>query len=730
MPRLSRPLDDAAVAAADEALYEKYKDVPRPNSLFAADGTRLKLVSGDPLCSEWVDLYIAAGGPVDGEEPNHDEPGCVPGTCPQDQKGALEIDVIAKRNSAPIEGATVAINGPETHSGDTGPDGKVHFGGLTPGTYNLDAKRTEWKQDPGTGTATAPPGDTGNGTLILSATIEIRIVDDLGTPATLAPTELQFIRISDQVTSTQLPADYTTASTDRRNFRIDVFDDVAAGNTVQATWQMVKPDGNAFANDRTAQITCTRIPGSNWFRSKYLRLVVDAADAAHQSDQTILADWDSTDPTIEILGQTLKASYTRGPTTVRAEAEVTQESDRNRLKLGAFILRTTYGTAGTGVVTPANVQFRTNKWYRRVMAQAAVAPRLTAAPVEVDPPRNMVVISERTGARARGNANNRLRFFVRGAAGFEYTIRRGDTLAQIAQNHDIPDWRTIYDHPRNAAFKALRTDPNMIGVGDVVFTPAVGGRAAVVYRPPRNSTPEETANAMAAGVRTGGYTAVTAVNPRSNGRVRGSADIVIHDAAGNMAILENESSSDTRQSILVARVNTTNFTVGVGAAGFADIHVGSPMQRAVARNFAMTAGQINCIVTGRVLQDSGAGGLRGVAVPPLAAFSPQFRTTVPFRHCTFMAQITMDGTNANPFTFPHESGHAAFDVFHTQANPEQMMTGAGAGTSAANAIGASKRIYDSAISIAVPSAPSGGVWANVNQQTRLRASGAAVLEGW
>lgn len=64
MTRLKRPLDPAAVRAADEQLYAAHADDPRPNALFGADGARRPLDATDPdqsaLRREWCDSYRAA----------------------------------------------------------------------------------------------------------------------------------------------------------------------------------------------------------------------------------------------------------------------------------------------------------------------------------------------------------------------------------------------------------------------------------------------------------------------------------------------------------------------------------------------------------------------------------------------------------------------------------------------------------------------------------------------
>ena len=69
MSRVKRPLNMAAVSAADEAMYAKYENEPRPNALYNADGTRKKLSGTDPqqedLRREWIAFYAANGGELE-----------------------------------------------------------------------------------------------------------------------------------------------------------------------------------------------------------------------------------------------------------------------------------------------------------------------------------------------------------------------------------------------------------------------------------------------------------------------------------------------------------------------------------------------------------------------------------------------------------------------------------------------------------------------------------------
>ena len=53
----------------------------------------------------------------------------------------------------------------------------------------------------------------------------------------------------------------------------------------------------------------------------------------------------------------------------------------------------------------------------------------------------------------------------------KYTVQKRDCLSSIAASNGLADYRAIYDHPENAAFKAQRPNPNVIYAGDVVLIP-------------------------------------------------------------------------------------------------------------------------------------------------------------------------------------------------------------------------------------------------------------------
>ena len=75
-----------------------------------------------------------------------------------------------------------------------------------------------------------------------------------------------------------------------------------------------------------------------------------------------------------------------------------------------------------------------------------------------------------------------------------YTVVWGDTLTKIAKNHGFDDWRVIYNHPSNAAFKAKRPNPDKIFVGDIIVIPDLPGSSPAT--PPSPPPPRRGRNAF------------------------------------------------------------------------------------------------------------------------------------------------------------------------------------------------------------------------------------------
>ena len=154
----SRPLDRGAVRAADDQFYANHPEL-------IEDGERIPLDPSDPaqadLRSEWMDLYIANGGQVEGETPTADKrPEDVTEPCPM-QPADLGVRVTDACNSSSIGGVDIEVSGPQNRAGTTNPKGWSMFENLPPGCYTLlgshagynDASTTVWVSSATTQTA-------------------------------------------------------------------------------------------------------------------------------------------------------------------------------------------------------------------------------------------------------------------------------------------------------------------------------------------------------------------------------------------------------------------------------------------------------------------------------------------------------------------------------------------------------------------------------------------------
>ena len=52
-----------------------------------------------------------------------------------------------------------------------------------------------------------------------------------------------------------------------------------------------------------------------------------------------------------------------------------------------------------------------------------------------------------------------------------HTVKQGDHIAKFAAQYSFADYRTIWDHPNNAALKEQRQNPNVLWPGDKVCVP-------------------------------------------------------------------------------------------------------------------------------------------------------------------------------------------------------------------------------------------------------------------
>ena len=149
------------------------------------------------------------------------------------------------------------------------------------------------------------------------------------------------------------------------------------------------------------------------YRSRYLRLVSDEADAAAVPAQTLLVTTMSDGlagerDKVEILDQHVRASYklpgckAAAPVcTVRAQLPVGE--NRKRCRIAIHVFRVAPGGALVAGLTNRALRLRVLKWFRRAYAQANIAPKFDGPGIEVlDPPwANMIAIANPHGSRTR-----------------------------------------------------------------------------------------------------------------------------------------------------------------------------------------------------------------------------------------------------------------------------------------------------------------------------------------
>lgn len=472
------------------------------------------------------------------------------------------------------------------------------------------------------------------------------------------------------------------ADADPDTFKVEIHDPNAGGGHLTVELDVMRPlydaggrhtgrygffpggrtTANTERNRRSLDAQCDRQGGSNRYRTCYLRLVTDDADKAARPQQTLIVTdmHDQGDTHVEILDQRVVARYYISHCNAPAAQqhcfvweEISTGTDRRRLQVAVHVLRNAVG--GAPVVTTAQAERRIKTWFRRVYAQASIAPQLAQAVREVDPAENLVSISNDSGLSAAGD----------GALGFRINASAGAT-------------QTI--GPDN---------------------------------PPANQSPINTANALAALVRAPFVANVTQNPPRFNDFV-GSADIVITHSDGNHVTIDNLVSNDSRQTLMIGRVNPTNLQSWDGTNWL----VGSIQQRTALKNYDTGHDRIDIVVC-----QAFTSGTRGQAMMSGHQIDPGRRAIDPIKWSAFVNASTADVTDTNPFTMPHECGHVALELVHATGALSQFELMMGTGTTHLNAVDASKRITDGNVTFDWPAG-------SYNQVTRIRAEAALLLTAW
>ncbi len=473
----------------------------------------------------------------------------------------------------------------------------------------------------------------------------IRFISDGGDPTTTTPTELNILQVSTFVTTSRLPNSYTARSRDPRNFKLEVYDEGAGGEFVDAEIEALKPrldldgrlardaDGDltceSFTARRTLAVRLRRFAGTpHTFRSRYLRLVTDNPDRAARPQQTLLADHDSDNLDVEILDQQVVARYTAASGETLGAQAVIGDSER-RVRSKVFVVRTAFGAAGlAGGVTLNDVRRHVLCWVRRTYAAANMTPRLVEDVEAVDPVENMVWI--RSIDRRGAQGNRRIRFRV--------NTTPTPTMITVTTVAD--------ESPRDIA--------------DRLATEA------------RNNLP-------------GTYLVDVFDNTLGFNRAR-SADILINTViAGQQVIIDQASSLDGRVRIEVGRVRP-NRTPTATPNWY---NVGSAANRALFRNYRRLADAVAVFVIGRFRPAENA---IGFAYGRQFREAPQFQGAFPVAGSCLVEARTTAPADRRVHTTDHEIGHIIIDMVHFAGHNTELMTDAPANLT--NTVNDSKRLSD------------------------------------
>lgn len=509
----------------------------------------------------------------------------------------------------------------------------------------------------------------------------IKIITDGGNPRIAVSTEQRVLQVSTFVTTRRLPTGFLTASTDPRNFKIEVFDEGANGSTINCEIEAQKPildarnrpqrdaDGkltyeNFGTRRRIVNLQLKKVPGLNHiYRSRYLRLVTDPEDDAARANQTLLVDHDPTNLNIEILDQQVVARYTAVSGEPLATEAVVGDSEK-RVRVKMFVCRPTVGAGGlVGGITTDDAKRHMLSWVRRTYAAANMSPLLVDGEVEiVDPVENMLWLRATSSRGARGNRKIRFRVNTTPAPTVvEITTVANETPSQIAAR---------------LATEARRLLP-------------------------------------------AGYVVTTFDNPPGLHNNRNSSDILIKHPTERVIIDRNQT-LDNRMQMIVSRVfpnrnNTTEIDF---------MNIGSAANRAMARNYRTNQTALAVFVIGRFAASEGAVGF---------AFPRWFRERAPrhgvfpvFGSC-FVEARTVARNDRMVHTTDHEMAHILVSMVHFTGNNTELMSDAPVNNK--NSVGDSKRLSDRTIFYQEFVR---GTMRNfpLNPNSEIRTREAGFIEGW
>jgi hypothetical protein len=515
--------------------------------------------------------------------------------------------------------------------------------------------------------------------------VSIRFVHGSPNKHYLADDESTFLNVSNHVTDKAGANDNAAfpdqfefqqpGHDDPDTFKVEVVDSAAGGSvnvTIQALKRVFLPNGSfghdvfpgAMADKRKLDpAECKKVRSGVAYRSKYLRLVTDGADRAAKPNQTLLVTdaTDQGDPDLEILGQAVRATYqiTRCPGNPKCAVRTKD--------------------------VPVGSDTDKRKPRGRV--------RLAVHVLRLAPGGAPVVTT--------ANAERRVtRWFRRiyAQAGFAPRI--------VSATREVDPVSNLIAVSNDRGVSAA-------GDGQLGFRLTAPGLAPLVVgpiTPSAGDTPATTANALATLVQAP-YSANVTVNPARfpDGVASRSADLLI--TPSNVTI-DQVVSGDSRQTLTVGRPNPANLLSWDGN----NFLVGSIEQRTILKNYDTGADRIDVFVVRTVTS-----GNLGEAMMSGHKIDPQRRAIDPVKFSAFVIQSTMDGSDKNPTTLPHECGHTLLELIHADGpgNATQLMTGQPIPDVAT--VNGTKRMKDGLEHFDRPPG-------NFKQLKRIRTEGAPVLD--
>lgn len=506
-------------------------------------------------------------------------------------------------------------------------------------------------------------------------------------------------------------------------FKIEVVDPQVSGSTVDVFLQSLKPIYNAAgavtghqewpssdADHLPVMVTLEKVSDGSCFRSPYLRLVTTTSDQV-TPDGTSLnftlpvldrADGNSGDnDKVEILDQLVEASYARSSCPGSPKCQFVVRAPigprRTRIKIAVHVVRLTPGggrpTSAGSAITDVMIRRRVLKNFRRIFAQAELAPKIVEITDHDPPSADMLVIGGYRGLVTSGVATGG------GASSLSFTISQPPPVGASAG------------------------DPNI----NIPLAPGM--------------TPDAVADAVVAAVAaTGTHTARKHVLPRAFNGVNEPVDVFISRTDGARVAILNERITDAGMgaaSLKVARPSVTLLN-----ANDPDAHTpvicGEDFRR-ISHLHAGDGSRFELFI----VQGFSAAGLLGQAMVQGTDLAAPFRGTPPLAFAAIVRSNHAAGglwDNADNWfqVIVHEATHSLAEVFHVSTNDarrnhELMFNFA---TQQDTSVLHARRICDAPALVRYnkfkPAGVPIGATDNVatNMVDRLREKSAPVQEGW